>query len=117
MKTSRKDNKRTMKTIKPKAKNVIINSEPVKNSNNLVVNDTKLSINTNLIQDEPRGTIEDLMNSVLKENNYKIDPNKVKVELYLTKRQYDLYTKKGGESWLKKALIGQGNKRKKEKIK
>lgn len=97
-----------MKIIKPKAKNIIINSEPVKDNNNL---DTKLS--TNLIQDEPIGTIEDLMNSVLKENNYKIDPNKVKVELYLTKRQYDLYTKKGGESWLKKALIGQGNKRKK----
>ena len=46
-----------------------------------------------------------------------IDENKIKVEITLTKRQKELFDKKGGEKWLKKVLIGQtkgakhGNKR------
>ena len=36
-----------------------------------------------------------------------IDENKIKVEIILTKRQYELWNKKGGEKWLKKKLVGQ----------
>lgn len=43
-----------------------------------------------------------------------INENKIKVEITLTKRQYDLWIKKGGEKWLKKVLIGQQNKRSKK---
>ena len=60
---------------------------------------------------EQPNTIEDLMNSVIEES--KQDDNKVTVTITLTKRQNELWLKKGGESWLKKALVGQGNKRKK----
>lgn len=55
-------------------------------------------------------TIEDVMQSVLKENT-----KNVTFEVTLTKRQYELYLQKGGESWLKKALIGQVKKKKKSK--
>lgn len=33
-----------------------------------------------------------------------IDENKIKVEITLTKKQYELWNKKGGIKWLKKAL-------------
>lgn len=39
-----------------------------------------------------------------------IDENKIKVEITLTKRQYELWNKKGGEKWLKKKLVGQKKK-------
>ena len=118
-KTNGKDDKRTMKTIKPKQIVIINNKEIVP----FVKENVECNVNSDsVIKDEPTETIEDLMNNVLKENNYiqrekekekEINPNLIKVEFYLTKRQYDLYTKKGGESWLKKALVGQGNKKRK----
>lgn len=55
-------------------------------------------------------TIEDVMNEVLQENS-----NKVSFTVTLTKRQHDLYLKKGGESWLKKALTGVKTSKKKKK--
>lgn len=55
-------------------------------------------------------TIEDVMNEVLQENS-----NNVSFTVTLTKRQYDLYLKKGGESWLKKALTGVKTGKKKKK--
>lgn len=99
-----------MKTVKPK--NIIINSEPKqKIDDGLVIT----NIQTPAIIDEPStdaNTIEELMNNVLKENNYitqKENPNLIKIECYLTKRQFELWNKKGGEKWLKKALVGQAN--------
>lgn len=59
--------------------------------------------------DKPN-SIEQLMQQTINEN-------KIKVEITLTKRQKELFDKKGGEKWLKKVLIGQtkgakhGNKR------
>ena len=44
--------------------------------------------------------IEQLMNET-------IDENKIKVEITFTKRQKELFDKKGGEKWLKKVLVGQ----------
>ena len=61
-------------------------------------------------QDFATKTIEDVMNEVLQENS-----NNVSFTVTLTKRQYDLYLKKGGESWLKKALTGQQVKKKSTK--
>ena len=58
---------------------------------------------------EPQ-TIEDVMNAVLEETS-----NKISFTVTLTKRQYELYLQKGGESWLKKALVGQVKKKKKSK--
>ena len=52
-------------------------------------------------------TIENLMDEIIKQKD-----DKVQVTISLTKRQYDLYLKKGAESWLKKALVGQGKRKK-----
>lgn len=60
-------------------------------------------------QDFAAQTIEDVMNNVLQENT-----NTVSFNITLTKRQYELYTKKGGICWLKKALSGQINTKKKK---
>ena len=74
-------------------------------------NDVLCEINSdNVIKEDNNDTIEDLMNSVLQNNNYVIDkkeenPNLVKVEFYLTKRQYGLWVKKGEVKWLKKKLV------------
>ena len=55
-------------------------------------------------------TIENLMDEIIKQKD-----EKIQITISLTKRQYDLYLKKGGEAWLKKALVGQANMRKKKK--
>lgn len=47
-------------------------------------------------------TIENLMDEIIKQKD-----DKVQVTISLTKRQYDLYLKKGGESWIKKVITGQ----------
>lgn len=55
-------------------------------------------------------TIENLMDKIIKQKD-----DKIQVTISLTKRQYDLYLKKGGESWVKKAIIGQRNRVKRKK--
>lgn len=55
-------------------------------------------------------TIENLMDEIIKQKD-----DKIQVTISLTKRQYELYLKKGGESWLKKALVGQQSKKKSSK--
>lgn len=62
-----------------------------------------------IIEDKNQ-TIENLMNEIIKQKD-----DKIQITISLTKRQYDLYLKKGGESWIKKALVGQANMRKKKK--
>lgn len=47
-------------------------------------------------------TIENLMDEIIKQKD-----DKIQVTISLTKRQYDLYLKKGGESWIKKVITGQ----------
>ena len=47
-------------------------------------------------------TIENLMAEIIKQKD-----DKVQVTISLTKRQYDLYLKRGGESWVKKVITGQ----------
>ena len=109
-----------MKTIKPKqtqtqTQTLIIDNHKVtqfKEKEEVVC-----EINPdNVIKEDNNDTIEDLMNSVLQNNNYVIEkekdkekekenPNLVKVEFYLTKRQYGLWVKKGEGKWLKKKLV------------
>ena len=55
-------------------------------------------------------TIENLMDEIIKQKD-----DRVQVTINLTKRQHDLYVKKGGESWLKKALVGVKTDKKKKK--
>ena len=55
-------------------------------------------------------TIENLMDEIIKQKD-----DKIQVTISLTKRQYDLYVKKGGESWIKKVITGQKNRKKKKK--
>lgn len=55
-------------------------------------------------------SIENLMDEIIKQKD-----DRVQVTISLTKRQYDLYVKKGGESWVKKAIIGQRNRVKRKK--
>ena len=59
-------------------------------------------------------TIEDLMTSMLPVQTEPNDKN-VTFEITLTKRQKDIFDKKGGVNWLKKALVGQGQCRGKKK--
>lgn len=55
-------------------------------------------------------TIENLMNEIIKQKD-----DKIQVTINLTKRQYDLYLKKGGEQWVKKVITGQQIKKKSTK--
>ena len=55
-------------------------------------------------------TIENLMDEIIKQKD-----DKIQVTISLTKRQYDLYLKKGGESWVKKVITGQQVKKKSSK--
>ena len=57
-------------------------------------------------------SIENIMNEVLKENTRDIT-----FTVTITKRQYEIWTKKGGEKWLKKALDGQTKSKSKSKKK
>ena len=52
---------------------------------------------------EPKNHVEELMKQTIEEN-------KIKVEFTLTKRQYELWLKRGSERWLKKLLVGQVKK-------
>ena len=54
-------------------------------------------------------TMNDLMAEVIKEEL--TNPNHVKVTITLTKKQAEMFDKKGGVKWLKKALVGQKYKR------
>lgn len=66
-----------------------------------------LEFEDNQLIDDNTSTIEHLMHSVINGGLLKEDSNAVKVEFTLTKRQYELWQKKGAEKWLKKALLGQ----------
>ena len=55
-------------------------------------------------------SIEDIMNDVINKGT-----NNITFTITLTKRQYELWIKKGAESWLKKALVGQKIGRKNRK--
>ena len=93
---------------KPKEETLIIDGHEVTPFTKEVVEQTfpkEELIDDNTAKNQ---TIENLMDEIIKQKD-----DRIHVSISLTKRQYDLYTKKGGESWLKKALIGQGNKRKK----
>lgn len=74
----------------------------------LIEEHTKICQEENLFS-EPQ-TINEVMDAVLIENT-----NTITFNVTLTKRQYELYLQKGGESWLKKALVGQVKKKKKSK--
>ena len=58
-------------------------------------------------------TVADPIETLMSETQQEIDTNQIKVEFTLTKRQYDLWVKKGEVRWLKKALVGQKMKGKK----
>ena len=85
-----------MKTIKPNTPIVKIVEKPTIEVENTV----KTEVN------EDGFTVEQLMDSLLpKEEEKEPNPNEIKVEFTLTKRQYGLWEKKGGVKWLKKKLV------------
>ena len=69
----------------------------------LIDDNTKVPIEYNT-----KVPIEYLMQSVINSTPTK---DKIKVEFYLTQRQYKLWQKKGEVAWLKKALLGQKYKK------
>ena len=85
-----------MKTIKPKTVNIVIEPE-VKVGDEVNVPATVVEV------DEQGLTVEALMDSIIQEKEQ--NPNEVKVEFMLTKRQYSIWEKKGGVKWLKKKLV------------
>ena len=96
-----------MKIVRPEQP---ITREPLKEEKeekeeNLIIDDN------NNTEKEKEKTIENLMNEIIKDNN------KVNITISLTKRQYELYTQKGGICWLKKALVGQVRTKKKKSSK
>ena len=50
--------------------------------------------------------IGNLMDEVIAEKTTLLE-DKYQVTIYFTERQYNLWKKKGGEKWLKRALVGQ----------
>ena len=60
-------------------------------------------------------TLPQNIETLMSETQAEIDTNQIKVEFTLTKRQYDLWVKKGEVRWLKKALVGIKVKKKKLK--
>ena len=62
-----------------------------------IVEPTPVPVQVNL-------SIENLMDEVIATD---INENKLKVTILFTERQYNLWKNKGGEKWLKRALVGQ----------
>ena len=87
-----------MKIIKPKTVNITTVIEPeVKVGDEVNVPATVVEV------DEQGLTVEALMDSIIQEKEQ--NPNEVKVEFMLTKRQFSIWEKKGGVKWLKKKLV------------
>lgn len=54
------------------------------------------------------GITGNMMDEVIEEKTFFLDDwNKFRVTILFTERQYNLWKNKGGEKWLKKALVGQ----------
>ena len=87
-----------MKTIKPKTVNIVIEPE-VKVGDEVNVPATVVEV------DDKDLTVEALMDSIIQEKEKEQNPNEVKVEFTLTKRQFSIWEKKGGVKWLKKKLV------------
>lgn len=100
-----------MKTIRPQNNtptSKIIVEPQIKQGDDILVND-----NTSIEIIEPTPvpvqvdlTIENLMDEIIKQKD-----DRVQITISLTKRQYDLYLKKGGEAWIKRVITGQKIKR------
>ena len=58
-------------------------------------------------EEKPIETIEDVMDSVIEEYT-----DTIEFKIALTKKQYELWNKKGGLKWLKNALVRKSKKRK-----
>ena len=102
-----------MKIIRPEQpiKSSIVFEPQIKQGTDILIDD-----NTSVEIVEPTPvpvqvdlTIENLMDEIIKQKD-----DKIQVTISLTKRQYDLYLKKGGEAWLKKALVGQAKLKKRK---
>ena len=76
----------------------------IKQGDDILVDD-----NTYKEVEHPKLTIENLMDEIIKQKD-----DKIQVTISLTKRQYNLYLKKGGEIWVKRVITGQNNKKKKK---
>ena len=87
-----------MKTIKPKKVNITTVIEP-----EIKVGD-EVNLPATVVEVDEQGlTVEALMDSIIQEKEQ--NPNEVKVEFMLTKRQFSIWEKKGGVKWLKKKLV------------
>ena len=61
---------------------------------------------TPFIEKPKEEIIGNLMDEVIAEKTTLLE-DKYQVTIYFTERQYNLWKKKGGEKWLKRALVGQ----------
>lgn len=88
-----------MKVIKPQNKFKPMEEPVIEEKHPMIIEDDDI---------KQESTIEDLMDNLIQEQQ----KDKVTFSVTLTKRQYELYTQKGGICWLKKALVGQVKKKK-----
>ena len=100
-----------MKTIRPQNNTPIprLMVEPqIKQGDDILIDDNTYKVKE--VEPTENGVnliIENLMDEIIKQKD-----DRVQVTISLTKRQYDLYLKKGGEAWVKKVITGQQVKKK-----
>lgn len=102
-----------MKTIRPQNNTPTpkLMVEPqIKQGDDILVDDNTYTVGDEVDKIQKNKTIENLMDEIIKQKD-----DKVQVTISLTKRQYDLYLKKGGEQWIKKVITGQQTKKKSSK--
>lgn len=86
-----------MKVIKPQNKFKPMAEPVIEEKHPMIIEDDDIEP----IKEE--NTIENLMDNLIQEQQ----KDKVTFSITLTKKQYELWQKKGAEKWLKKALLGQ----------
>ena len=83
-----------MKVIKPQKKFKPMTEPAEEEKHPMIIEDDEI---------KQENTIENLMDNLIQEQQ----KDKVTFSITLTKKQYELWEKKGAEKWLKKALLGQ----------
>lgn len=93
-----------MKTIRPQnntSTSKLMVEPQIKQGDDILVDDNTYTVDDEVDKIPKDQTIENLMDEIIKQKD-----DKIQFTISLTKRQYELYNKKGGLSWLKRALVG-----------
>lgn len=114
-----------MKTVRPQytppmkvaTEKVVVGNEIItqeysvgKDEDGVMYQERRVVDRKSLLDEEPKKEVETkqiiLDDNMIDLMNQTIEENKIKVEIILTKRQHELWLKKGGEKWLKQIITG-----------